>query len=111
MSSQRVCNHNADTHTRTDTINTTGTNTTRDAEGKEDNERENRTGHECLTFLQMLLHLHQTFHSRARVCLWVCVWLWERLISGMNTNIAFGVGAERHHEVTRAELLVAAENR
>lgn len=37
------------THTRTYTINAIAI-TTKDAERKEDNERENRTGHECLTF-------------------------------------------------------------
>lgn len=44
-----VCKHN--TSTRTTNANTTTTTiTTRDAERKEDNERENRTGHECLIF-------------------------------------------------------------
>lgn len=68
-----VCNHN--THARTINANATNTTTTRDAERKEDNERENRTGHECLTFLQTLLHLHETSYSRVCVC--VCDYVGE----------------------------------
>lgn len=54
-------------HAQTRTINANAT-TTRDAERKEDNERENRTGHECLTFQHKLLHLHQMSHSFVCVC-------------------------------------------
>ena len=74
-SSQRCANT---TQARTHTINANATTTTRDAGRKEDNERENRTGHECLTFQQKLLHLHQRpIATCVCVCICVCVCVFE----------------------------------